>query len=139
MNIQISVIIWTVICFVLLMLILHNLLFKPVLKVMDERKERLEKARKKNADIDAMLCEHEKKLLEQKEEYFEAHKREVAEKLADIQAESKNAVVEARQKRLSDVDAYRTSMQAERERIVTEVSANTKSIAEAFARQIISR
>mgnify|MGYP002517687712 CR=1 FL=1 len=36
MNIQISVIIWTVICFVALMLILRNLLFKPLLDVMDK-------------------------------------------------------------------------------------------------------
>jgi large subunit ribosomal protein L22 len=52
MTIQISITVWTVICFILLMLILHNWLFKPVLQMMDRRRERIEKAaaRKENAD-----------------------------------------------------------------------------------------
>lgn len=139
MNIQISVIIWTVICFVLLMVILRNLLFKPLLKVMDERSARLENARKKKAEIDDAVNEQEKKQLEQQAEYREKQKKDIAEKLAEIQAESKNAVIEARKKRLSDVEAYRKAMDEERKKTVSDVSANTKIIAEAFARQIISR
>lgn len=46
MDIQLSVIIWTVICFGILMLVLDRLLFRPLLKLMDERKERVESARK---------------------------------------------------------------------------------------------
>ena len=44
MNIQPSVIVWTVICFLLLTVILKNLLFTPVLKMLDSRKEKIEKA-----------------------------------------------------------------------------------------------
>ena len=43
MTIQLSISVWTVICYVLLMIILDKLLFKPVLKVMDERKERIKR------------------------------------------------------------------------------------------------
>ena len=49
MNIQVSVVLWTIICFVLLMLILHNLLFKPVLKVLDARREKIVNAAAKKA------------------------------------------------------------------------------------------
>lgn len=139
MNIQISVVIWTVICFALLMVILRNLLFKPLLKVMDERSVRLENARKKKSEIDEAIREQEEKLCQQQTDYLEKQKKEISERLASIQAESKNAVIEARKKSLSDVKAYRESMDAEREKIVSDVSANAKSIAEAFARQIISR
>ena len=65
MNIQISVVIWTVICFALLMVILRNLLFKPLLKVMDERSVRLENARKKKSEIDEAIREQEEKLCQQ--------------------------------------------------------------------------
>lgn len=139
MNIQISVVIWTVICFALLMVILRNLLFKPLLKVMDERSVRLENARKKKSEIDEAIREQEEKLCQQQTDYLEKQKKEISERLASIQAESKNAVIEARKKSLSDVKAYRESMDAEREKTVSDVSANAKSIAEAFARQIISR
>ena len=139
MNIQISVVIWTVICFALLMVILRNLLFKPLLKVMDERSVRLENARKKKSEIDEAIREQEEKLCQQQTDYLEKQKKEISERLASIQAESKNAVIEAKRKSLSDVKAYRKSMDAEREKTVSDVSANAKSIAEAFARQIISR
>lgn len=139
MNIQISVVIWTVICFALLMVILRNLLFKPLLKVMDERSVRLENARKKKSEIDEAIREQEEKLCQQQTDYLEKQKKEISERLASIQAESKNAVIEARRKSLSEVKAYRKSMDAEREKTVSDVSANAKSIAEAFARQIISR
>ncbi|MBO5066728.1 MAG: ATP synthase F0 subunit B [Clostridia bacterium] len=139
MNIQISVVIWTVICFALLMVILRNLLFKPLLKVMDERSVHLENARKKKSEIDEAIREQEEKLCQQQTDYLEKQKKEISERLASIQAESKNAVIEARRKSLSDVKAYRKSMDAEREKTVSDVSANAKSIAEAFARRIISR
>ena len=139
MNIQISVVIWTVICFALLMVVLRNLLFKPLLKVMDERSVRLENARKKKSEIDEAIREQEEKLCQQQTDYLEKQKKEISERLASIQAESKNAVIEARRKSLSVVKAYRKSMDAEREKTVSDVSANAKSIAEAFARQIISR
>ena len=139
MNIQISVVIWTVICFALLMVILRNLLFKPLLKVMDERSVRLENARKKKSEIDEAIREQEEKLCQQQTDYLEKQKKEISERLASIQKKKKNAVIEARRKSLSDVKAYRKSMDAEREKTVSDVSANAKSIAEAFARQIISR
>lgn len=36
MNIQPSVMVWTVICFLILTVILKNLLFTPLLKIMDK-------------------------------------------------------------------------------------------------------
>ena len=76
MNIQISVVIWTVICFALLMVILRNLLFKPLLKVMDERSVRLENARKKKSEIDEAIREQEEKLCQQQTDYLEKQKKE---------------------------------------------------------------
>ena len=41
MTIQISLVIWTIIGFTVLSLILNKFLFKPLLKVMDERNEKI--------------------------------------------------------------------------------------------------
>ncbi len=139
MNIQISVIIWTVICFVALMLILRNLLFKPLLDVMDKRSERLENARKKKAEIEESIREHDEKIAKQQVQYLENQKREVAEKLVEIQEESKDAVARAKKKRITDVEAFRVATKEECEKAVSNVSANAKNIAEKFAGQIIAR
>ena len=45
MEIKLSDRIWTVICFGLFTLVLNSLLIKPVLKLMDDRKAKVEKAR----------------------------------------------------------------------------------------------
>ena len=44
LTIQPSVFIWTLICFCLLMLILHRLLFRPMLSFMDARRARIDRA-----------------------------------------------------------------------------------------------
>ena len=69
MSIQISVVIWTVICFLLLMLILHNWLFKPVLEIMEKRRIRIEKAKEKQLEAQRLTVEHEMKLEEQKKAF----------------------------------------------------------------------
>lgn len=139
MNIQISVIIWTVICFVALMLILRNLLFKPLLEVMDKRKERLENARKKKAEMENVVRKHEEKIAQQQAQHLENKKRDVAEKLTAIQDENKDAVIQARKKRITDVEAFRVATAEECEKVIDEVNNNAKSIAEAFAKQVIAR
>ncbi len=42
MTIQLSVLIWTVICFCVFMLVLDRLLFRPLLRFMDRRREKME-------------------------------------------------------------------------------------------------
>ena len=41
MSIDLSVFIWTIINFVVLMVLLNFVLFKPIHKILDERKERI--------------------------------------------------------------------------------------------------
>mgnify|MGYP006792727877 CR=1 FL=1 len=52
MNFQPSVMVWTVICFLLLTVILKNLLFTPILKIMDSRREKTEVAKEKKEAIE---------------------------------------------------------------------------------------
>ena len=45
MTFQLPVILWTVICFVIFMLVVDRLLFRPVLAVMDQRRAKIDAAR----------------------------------------------------------------------------------------------
>ena len=55
MNIQVSVMVWTVICFLLLVLILQKLLFAPMLRMMDARTARIAAAKKRGESLDHVL------------------------------------------------------------------------------------
>ena len=62
MNIQLPVLLWTVICFLVLMLVLRNLLFRPIFRILDQRKEKIAAAARKKEEIAALEKEHEEKL-----------------------------------------------------------------------------
>ncbi|MBQ8828136.1 MAG: hypothetical protein IJZ90_03245 [Clostridia bacterium] len=139
MNIQISVIIWTVICFILLVIILHNLLFKPVLEVIDKRKRRIELAALKKAEEERLLAEIEQKKHDCQAECLARQKESVKAEIEKIHADSKKAVEEAKNNRLTEVERYREKSEKEHEEIVSSVSESAKEIAAAFAEKIISQ
>ena len=80
MSIQLPVIIWTVICFCLFALVMSKLLFEPVLKNMDARKARIDKARTDaEAAKAALIAEREAALVLAAEE---------AKKRAEVEAKA---------------------------------------------------
>ena len=118
MSIQPSVVVWTVICFVLLMIILKNLLFKPVLEVLDKRKEKIDAASKKLRDIESITAENERRLASEKAR-AEAESIAVAkEKVQQIQSQGKKEIQNAQRKCLSDIDEYRNGITEEYDKIV---------------------
>lgn len=62
MTIQYEVVIWTVINFALLFAVLYFLLFKPMLKVMDERRDKIERGRKRREELSAITLATEQKM-----------------------------------------------------------------------------
>ena len=62
MTIQLPVLLWTVICFVLLMLILSRLLFRPLLDFMDRREEKIRSAARKLEETEQARRDAEEKL-----------------------------------------------------------------------------
>ena len=139
MSIQISVIIWTVICFLLLMLILHNWLFKPVLEVMEKRRNRIEKAKEKQLEIQRLSAEHESMLAEQKKTFLKEQKAKADMEIERIQADSKKSVDSARTVRLNTYETYREECAKEYSRILSNAEKSTEQIAEIFADRLISQ
>ncbi len=139
MSIQLSVIIWTVICFLLLMLILHNWLFKPVLEVMEKRRNRIEKAKEKQLEVQRLSQEHEEKHKEQQVTFEKEQKAQATALIEEIQVDSKKSVDAARTIRLSTYETYREECAKEYSKILATAESSTKQIAEIFAERLITQ
>ena len=137
MTIQLSVSIWTIICFVLLMVILHNLLFKPVLEVMDARKARIEKAAQKKVENERLENEYAAMLVKQEKAFYEEQKKQIKKEVEEIRLNTKKELKEAKEERLRMVDAYRVQAKEEQEEILRFLNVHSGELAEAFANSII--
>lgn len=137
MNIQLSVTLWTIICFVLLMLILHHLLFKPVLKVIDDRRARVQNAALKKAEYAKMAEKNAAALQEKEAAFLAAQQKQIKEQIETIRLDSKKAVEAAKDERLRAVDSYRQQAEAERAEILTTLGAHAAELAAAFADSVI--
>lgn len=138
MNIQLSVMVWTVICFVLLMIILKKLLFEPVLQVLDSRNEKLLKAREKKSDIEKAIRENEEKLAVLKAQDIKERKQEAKRKLQQIQSDGKKEIENAQRQCLADIRKYRESISGEYDEIVQTVAPEMETAAAIFAKNVIS-
>lgn len=138
MNIQPSVIVWTVICFLLLTVILKNLLFTPVLKMLDSRREKIENADKKLRHIESITAENERCLAEEKAR-AEAEGIVLAKaRVQQIQSQGKKKIEDAHRKSLSDIEEYRNGITGEYDKIVYSVAPKMETAAAIFAKNIIS-
>ena len=138
MNIQPSIMVWTVICFLLLMVVLKNFLFTPVLKVMDDRRERINSAKEKKENIEKLIQENEEQLEKQKVLASEKRRKEVKNKLEQIQLQGKKEIEAAQRQCLAGMQKYREDIIDEREKIVSSVAPKMETAAALFAKNIIS-
>ena len=137
MTIQLSVLVWTIICFVLLMLILHHLLFQPVLKVMDDRKARIQSAAKKKAEHERIAEQNAAALREEEAARLAATRRQIKEQIETIRSDGKKAVEAANDERLRAVECFRQQAERERVEILITLSAHAAELASAFAESVI--
>ncbi|MBQ3182616.1 MAG: hypothetical protein IJB24_04830 [Clostridia bacterium] len=137
MTIQISVVIWTIICFVLLMLILNNLLFKPVLDIMDKRREKIAAAKAKKAERESLIAENERLVAEKKAEHKANEKKLIKERVEKVQSDRKKAVEAAKEVRLHKLDETRRNTDAEEKEILSKLGAHSEELAVMLADRIV--
>lgn len=138
MNIQPSVMVWTVICFLLLTVILKNLLFTPVLKVIDSRREKIQAATQKKEDIEKLVLEHKNLAEKEKTLAEEKSRKETKQKLEQLQLQSKKEIEAAQRQCLADVQKYKEGITDEHDKIVYSVAPKMETAAALFAKNIIS-
>ena len=132
MTVQLPVLLWTVICFGALVLILNNLLFKPMLAFMDRRNERIRLAAEKKEANERALREAEEAVLRFREEQA-AHTAALSEKaLADARKEADRLVSDAVRRGKEDTEALRLRLEREREEIGRILSGDADRLAEAW-------
>lgn len=138
MNIQPSVVVWTVICFLLLAVILKNLLFAPVLKMLDSRREKIDSAEKKLREIESIAAENKKRFEEEKARAEAESVAKAKEKVQQIQSQGKKEIENAQRKCLADIEEYRNGIKGEYDKIVYTVAPKMETAAAIFAKNIIS-
>lgn len=137
MTIQPSVLIWTVLSFCALAFILNKFLFKPLLKVMDERNEKITGDKeKKRAELEA----REKMLAEAEEERINIQKDAVtAGEQAAEQLHSETAAILAAKKQEYDgaLEQLRVRLEEESGSIEQELSGKVDKLALAYVDALI--
>ncbi|MBR4880459.1 MAG: hypothetical protein IKU19_00910 [Clostridia bacterium] len=137
MSIQISVVIWTVICFILMVVILNNLLYKPVLSVMDKRREKIAAAKAKKAERESLIAENELLVAKKLEEHKANEKKLIKERVEKVQADRKKTVEAAKEVRLKKLDETREKTEAEEAEILAELGTHAEELAVMLADRIV--
>ena len=113
MNVQISVTVWTVICFAALYLILNHLLFKPMLRLMDGREKKIaDAAAAKTAAVQA-LEEQRIAAQAQQDEQSRLAREQAKADAEQVRLEGKQLLEDAKKDRLVAVEEFRTRMETE--------------------------
>lgn len=139
MNIQPSVAVWTIICFILLMIVLRNLLFKPVLSLLDRRKEIMAQAEKKKELEHEITQEHEKRLKIIASDAEIQRENYIRSELEIIRVSSKNDIEKLKASRLKKIEDCKTYAEKEKEEIINHFNSSRDDIVKAFADRIISQ
>lgn len=138
MTIQLSVFLWSIICFCLMMLILNKLLFGPMLRFMDARQERIDRAREKKKADEAAL-EAAKASCQQALE--DAHHQQLELNAAAAeQARQQNSVQleQARIRQKKELEAYVAQLEQESQELKTKLDEDVTALAQAFADRLVS-
>ena len=138
MTIQPSVLIWTIICFCLMMVILNKLLFKPLLSLMDARNDRITRARARKQEFETARQKALEAHSKAESEFRQEKAREAAEAVASLQ-ETQERILAAQQARQEQaLAAYDQELASEFEALNTELDRGRESLAQAFAHRLVS-
>ncbi len=125
MTIQISLVIWTVIGFVVLSLLLNRFLFKPLLNVMDARNEKIRKWE-----------EERKAALEREEKVRKANEISRATRQQEAIKAAEKALADEQKKTETIIAEQKAKYDAELENIRKKYETDTTAAEETFSEKI---
>ena len=91
MSINVSELIWTILCFLVLLFVLKKLLFDPLIRFMDERKAKVDEGIAAGKEAEAAREANDRELQEKRK----AKAAEAAQLLAEARAKDEKARAEA--------------------------------------------
>ena len=132
MTIQLPVLLWTVICFVLLMLILSRLLFRPLLDFMDKREEKIRSAALKLEEMEAARQEAGEKLARFREEEAPRTDRLAKEAIAEAERDAAAILSSAAEEQKKALEVSRASIAEEKGKVTEAAQAGADKAARAY-------
>ena len=136
MNIQLNILIWTVICFCVFMLILWRLLLKPLLAFLDSRNARIAHAR--SLDKSAEIAQ--KQALLEAQKLLEARQRAEARSQAVIRLREEHRLKreERETQYRQEIQARMACVEAEASDMVPQLAVSLKDHVTAFTDKLIA-
>lgn len=137
MNISVSDIIWTIICFLLFTLVLNGLLIKPVLKVMDERNARLSRARARGEELAYARAKAEKAALEAEAERERSREEGAKLALARAEEEARSGLKALEAELKAKEEGELAAISGEAERVNAALLSKMDGMVEAFTQKLV--
>lgn len=138
MTIQPSILIWTLICFALLMVILDRLLFRPMLSFMDARSERIAAAARKKEEYERALRETETELAARREQAAAQTAAMAVTEIADARVRARSMIAKAEKERENRIEESRTEISAKTHELETGLDDGVDRLAKAFVEKLVS-
>ena len=136
MTVQISVTVWTILCFLALMLILDRMLFRPLLTFMDKRQNKVDRAKKKKENA---LRKRDEELRQREEDLAAAEKRAAQELSAAVDAARKDNLRAAADKKADNarrLEQQRQDLEQESQDIQRQLTPRRGELAAVFAQRL---
>lgn len=138
MTLQPSLIIWTVICFCVLMFILDKLLFKPLLAFMDARKEKVAKARERAEEIMRERSERSAALQAVREAELLAESEKRSKEIEQFKAFAENELKNTESENRAKLEALSEQIGTSDNETYEAIASSMDKMAEAFAERLLS-
>ena len=138
LTIQSSVFIWTLICFCLLMLILHRLLFRPMLSFMDARRARIDRAAARQEENRRLRTEAQAAVEARLQENAGLTAQAEQEQLSRAGEEAACLVEQARQRGEQRLQECRAGSAEERRQFDARLEQGLEELAQAFVHKFVS-
>ena len=137
MSIQPSVLIWTIICLLRLMLVLSKLLFKPLLAFMDARREKIERARAAREEALRRKAELESSAVTARQDAEKRAAQTAAAMLEDAHARCRNEAETLLHAQEDALEEEKKALAAESEAIIASLEPRLDAVAGAFADKLL--
>ena len=138
MTIQISVLLWTVITFCILMFFLNKFLFKPLLAFMDAREQKIASARERREKA-ALALETAEREAEQRRRAAEKQARDAAAAaILDAKRLAAKQTAEAENRYALLLEQRRSEMDTEKRELQQNLDAGMDDLVTAFVQKLVS-
>lgn len=136
MSINISEVIWTVVCFFVLFFVLKKLFFDPMIRFLDQRQSRLDAAAEENKRVQEQVTAAQQAA----EELLARRTQEDNDLLLRRRAENEQARLEAHRQARQDAEQHLKDVRAQLEREEADVAAeeNLNELALALADRFVA-